>query len=55
MANIRLIVSSFFFVRIKQNPEHYAIPGATTNKPSSEAWEGWIKWYVEVRTIMFTR
>jgi hypothetical protein len=43
---------SFLFVRIKQNPEHYAIPGATSNQPSSEAWEEWIRWYVEVSGLL---
>ncbi|OCF30683.1 hypothetical protein I316_07647 [Kwoniella heveanensis BCC8398] len=38
--------SSFLFVRIQQNPRHYALPDAP-NKPQGDSWEDWFNHYVK--------
>ncbi|EIW65899.1 hypothetical protein TREMEDRAFT_65984 [Tremella mesenterica DSM 1558] len=38
--------SSFLFIRIQQNPRHYAIPGLK-DKDSRTSWEEWLDHYVE--------
>jgi hypothetical protein len=40
-------------VRIKQNPDHYAIPEVQTEQGRTlTAWEDWLKWFVEVSRMI---
>lgn len=45
-----IIFSSFFHIRIQQNPKHYALSDEK-DKPIEGAWEEWLDHYVEVRRL----
>lgn len=50
MQPITTIFSSFFHIRIQQNPKHYALSDAK-DKPVEGAWEEWLDHYVEKALI----
>ena len=41
-------LSSFLYVRIQQNPKHYAF-AADKNKSKEKSWDAWLDHYVSVR------